>query len=78
MEKTLKKLKEGKRAETATMTNEGFNGAAKKECAEEVLKKQDTMEDLWKSFNQDKYLTVKQQTIDAHDFELEPALITMV
>ena len=78
MEKTLKELKEDKRAETATMTDEGLNGAANKECAEEVLKEQDTMEDLWKSFIQDKYLTVKQPAIVANDFELEPALITMV
>ena len=36
------------------------------------------MEDLWKSFIQDKYLTVKQPAIDVDDFELKPALITMV
>ena len=36
------------------------------------------MEDLWKSFIQDKYLAVKQPAIDANDFELEPTLITMV
>ena len=78
MEKTLKELKEEKRDETATMTDEGLNDAANKECAEEVLKEQDTMEDLWKSFIQDKYVAVKQPEIDANDFELEPALITMV
>ena len=78
MERTLKELKEDKRAETATMTDEGLNGAANKECAAEVLREQDTMEDLWESFIQDKYLAVKQPAIDANDFELEPALITMV
>ena len=36
------------------------------------------MEDLWKSFIQEKYLAVKQPTMDANDFELKPALITMV
>ena len=60
------------------MTDEGLNGAANQEFATEVLKEQDTMEDLWKSFIQDKYLTVKQPAIDANDFELNPALITMV
>ena len=60
------------------MTDEGLNGAANKERAEEVIKEQDTMEDLWKLFIQYKYLTVKQPAIDANDFELEPALITMV
>ena len=78
MERTLKELKEDKRAEIATMTDEGLNGAAHKECAAEVLREQDTMEDLWESFIQDKYLAVKQPAIDANDFELEPALITMV
>ena len=60
------------------MTDKGLNGAANKECAAEVLKEQDTMEDLCKSFIQDKYLAVKQPAIDANDFELKPALITMV
>ena len=60
------------------MTDEGLNGAANQEFATEVLKEQDTMDDLWKSFIQDKYLTAKQPTIDANDFELKPALITMV
>ena len=60
------------------MTDEGLNDAANKECAKEVLKEQDTMEDLWKSFIQDKYLAVKQPAINANDFELELALITMV
>ena len=60
------------------MTDEGLNGAANKECAAEVLKEQDTMENFWKSFIQDKYLAVKQPSIDVNDFELKPALITVV
>ena len=36
------------------------------------------MEDLWKSFIQDKYLAVRQPAIDANDFKLKPALITTV
>ena len=36
------------------------------------------MEDLWKSFIQDKYLTEKQPAINASDFELNPALIAIV
>ena len=60
------------------MTGEGLNGAANKGCAAGVLKEQDTMENLWKSFIQDKYLAVKQPAIDVDDFELKPALITMV
>ena len=78
LERTLKELKKTKRAETTAMTDEGLNGAANKDCAEEVFKEQDTMENLWKSFIQDKYLAVKQPAIDVNDFELKPALITMV
>ena len=78
LERTLKSLRKTKRAKTAAMTDEGLNGAVNKEFAAEVLKEKDTMEDLWKSFIQDKYLAVKQPAIDANDFELKPALITMV
>ena len=60
------------------MTDKGLNGADNQECAAEVLKEHDTMEDLWKSFIQNKYLAIKQPAIDANDFELKPALITMV
>ena len=60
------------------MTDEGLSGAANQEFATKVLEEQDTMEDLWKSFIQDKYLTAKQPAIDANDFELKPALITVV
>ena len=78
MERTLKSLRKTKRAETTSMTDEGLNGATNQEFAAEVLKEEDTMEDLWKSFIQDKYLAVKQPAIDANDFELKPALIAMV
>ena len=79
MERTLKELQKDKRKlKTAAMTNEGLNSAANKECAAEVLKEQNTMEDLWKSFIQDKYLAVRQPAIDVNDFELKPALIRIV
>ena len=79
MERTLKELqKDKKMLKTDAMTDKGLNSATNKECAAEVLKKQNTMEDLWKSFIQDKYLAVKQPTIDVNDFELKPALINMV
>ena len=60
------------------MTDEKLNGAVNHDFAAEVPQEQDTMEDLWKSFIQDKYLAVRQPAIDANDFELEPTLITMV
>ena len=60
------------------MTDEGLNGAVNHDFAAEVPQEQDTMEDLWKSFIQDKYLAVRPPSIDANDFELKPALFTMV
>ena len=79
MERTLKELQKDKKIlKTDAMTDKGLNSAANKECTVEVLKEQNTMEDLWKSFIQDKYLAVKQPAIDVNDFELKPALINMV
>ena len=36
------------------------------------------MEDLWRPVIQDEYSAVRQLAIDANNFELKPALITMV
>ena len=60
------------------MTEKKLKGAVNHDFAAEVPQEQDTMEDLWKSFIQDKYLAVGQPAIDANDFELKLALITMV
>ena len=62
----------------AAMTDQGLEGVANQECAAEVLKEDDTMENLWNSFIHNKYLAIKQPAIDANDYELEPALIAMV
>ena len=60
------------------MTDKGLDGVANQECAAKVLKEHDTMENIWNSFIHNKYLAIKQQAINANDFELKPALITMV
>ena len=60
------------------MTDERLNGAVNQEFAAKAPQERDTMEDLGKSFIHDKYLAVRQPVIDDNDFELEPALITMV
>ena len=39
---------------------------------------QDTMEDFWRPVIQEEYSAVGQPTIEAKNFELKPALITMV
>ena len=40
--------------------------------------RQMTMEDFWKPSIQDEYSAVRQPAIEANNFELKPALITMV
>ena len=37
-----------------------------------------TMEDFWRPIIQDEYSVVRQLAIEANNFELKPALITMV
>ena len=60
------------------MTNKGLEGIANQECSAEILKEHDTMEKLWNSFIHNKYAAIKPPAINANDFELKPALITMV
>ena len=38
----------------------------------------DTMEDFWRPIIQEEYSAIRQPTVDAKKFELNPALITMV
>ena len=60
------------------MTDKGLEGIANQECSAEILKEHDTMEKLWNSFIHNKYSAIKPPAINANDFELKPALITMV
>ena len=38
----------------------------------------DTMEDFWRPIIQEEYSSIRQPIVDANNFELMPALITMV
>ena len=67
-----------RKAFNAEMTDKGLDGVANQECAAKVIKEQDTMENLWNSFIDNTCSAIKQPAIDADDFELNPALITMV
>ena len=60
------------------MTDQGIDSEANKEYAAKVFKERDTMENLWNSFIYSKYAAMKKPAIDANDYELKPALITMV
>ena len=48
------------------------------EAVAERPQRQMTMEDFWRPVIQDEYSTVRHPTIEANNFELKPALITMV
>ena len=60
------------------MIDQGIDSEANQECAAKVFKEHDTMENLWKTFIHNKYSAIKPPAINANDFELQPALISMV
>ena len=62
----------------AEMTDKGLDGVANQECAAKVLKEHDSIENIWNSFIHNRYSAITQPAIDANEYELEPALITMV
>ena len=76
--RTLRGLRKVKSAEIAEMADERLTGAVNQEFAAEVPQERDTMEDFWRPVIQDEYSAVRQPAIDANNFELKPALITMV
>ena len=78
IERTFRGLRKVKSAEIAQMADERLNGAVNQEFAAEVPQERDTMEDFWRPVIQDEYSAVRQPAIDADNFELKPALITMV
>ena len=78
IKRTLRGLRKVKSAEIAEMVNEILTGAANQEYAAEVPQERDTMEDFWRPVIQDEYSAVRQPAIDANNFELKPAQITMV
>ena len=78
IERTLTGLRKVKSAEIAEMADERLTGAVNQEFVADVPQERDTMEDFWRPVIQDEYLAVRQPAIDANNFELKPALITMV
>ena len=78
IERKLRGLRKTKSVEIADMADERLTGAVHQEFAAEVPQERDTMEDFWRPVVQDEYSTVRQPAIDANNFELKLALITMV
>ena len=78
IERTLRGLRKVKSAEIEEMEDERVTQAVNQEFTAEVPQERDTMEDFWRPVIQDEYSAVRQPAIDANNFELKPALITMV
>ena len=78
LERTLRSLRKVSKAEKVTMADERIDQTIEQETAAERPPMQDTMEDFLRPVIQAEYSTVKQPAVDANNFELKPALITMV
>ena len=74
----LKSLRKAKRAENAAMAEERQDQTEEQRIAARRPPITDTMEDFWRPIIQDEYSAIRQPVVDANNFELKPALITMV
>ena len=77
-ERTLRSLRMTKRAENAAMADERHDQTEEQRTAARKPPITDTMEDFWRPIIQEEYSAIRQPTVDANNFELKPALITMV
>ena len=78
--RTLRNLRKITSAESRSMANqrERLQAIPEEEQDIERLQRQITMEDFWRPSIQDEYSAVRQLAIEANNFELKSALITMV
>ena len=78
MERTLRSLRKTKRAENTAMVYERHDQTAEQRTTTRRPPITDTMKDFWRPIIQEEYSAIRQPTVDANNFELKPALITMV
>ena len=78
LEKTLRSLRKIKKAENSTMADERQEQNDEHREAVRRPPITDTMEDFWRPIIQDEYSAIRQPAVEANNFELMPALITMV
>ena len=81
IERTLQNMRRITSAESRNMGNQRERlQVIPEEEEEEVERHQrpNTMEEFWRLVIQEEYSTVRQPPIEANNFELKPALITMV
>ena len=79
IEKTLRNLKKVREAKEAVMTEhrEG-NQNISVIATDRPQQRQRTMEDFWRPVIREEYSSMRHRSIEANNFELKPALITMV
>ena len=78
LERTLRSLRKTKRAENTAMADERHDWKVEQRTATRRPPITDTMEDFWRPIIQEEYSAIRQPTVDSNNFELKPALITMV
>ena len=78
LERTLRSLRKTKRAENAAMAYERHDQTEEQRTASRRPPLTETMKDFWRPIIQEEYFAIRQPTVDANNFELKPALITMV
>ena len=78
LEKTLRSLRKIKKAENSTMADERQEQNDEHREAARRPPITETMEDFWRPIIQDEYSAIRQPAVEANNFELKPALITMV
>ena len=78
LERTLGSLRKTKRVETAAMAEKGHDQTEEQRTVTRRPPIIDTMEDFWRPINQEEYSAIRQPTVNANNFELKPALITMI
>ena len=78
LERTPRSLRKVSRAEKSTMEDERIDQTIEQETTAKRPIMQDKMEDFWRPVIQAEYSAVRQPAIEANNFEMKPALITMV
>ena len=78
LERTLRSLRKTKRAENAATVDERHDQTEEQRTAARRPPITNTMEDFWRPIIQEEYSAIRQSTVDANNFELKLALITMV
>ena len=78
LERTLRSLRKTKRAENAAMEDERHDQIEEQRTVARRPPITDIIEDFWRPIIQEEYSAIRQPTVDANNFELKPALITMV